>query len=60
MLSSDSGIHFEEPAALLLPDCQDRAGWSISPEATVYEAIEQMLQNHVEALVVLSAQRLPS
>ena len=57
-LIADSEVHFEEPAALLLPNCQEPAGWSISPEATVYEAIEQMSQNHVGALVVMSAQRL--
>ena len=45
-LLAESDIHFEEPAALLLPTC---------PEATVYEAIEQMSQNQVGALVVLSA-----
>ncbi len=57
-LIAHSDIHFEEPATLLLPNRQDRAEWSISPEATAYEAIEQMVQNHVGALVVLSAQRL--
>ena len=57
-LIADSEIHFEEPVALLLPNRQYPDRWSISPEATVYAAIEQMSQNHAGALVVLSAQRL--
>jgi CBS domain-containing protein len=37
---------------------KDQAVWSISPEATVYEAIERMSEKHVGALVVLSAGHL--
>jgi CBS domain-containing protein len=37
---------------------KDNALWTISPEATVYEAIEQMSEKHVGALVVLSAGHL--
>ena len=54
----DSNIQLEEPVALLLQKCDSRPAWSISPEATVYEAIEQMSKNQAGALVVLSAQRL--
>jgi signal-transduction protein with cAMP-binding, CBS, and nucleotidyltransferase domain len=32
--------------------------WSISPEASVFDAIEQMAMNDLDALIVLSAQRL--
>ena len=35
-----------------------RAVWSISPEATVYEAIDRMSVNSIGALVVLSAENL--
>lgn len=53
----ESGIHFGEPVKSLLRQ-KGRAVWSISPEATVYEAIERMSENHIGALVVLSADRL--
>ena len=53
----ESNIHFDEPVKSLLRQ-KDRAVWSISPEATVYEAIERMAENHIGALVVLSAERL--
>jgi signal-transduction protein with cAMP-binding, CBS, and nucleotidyltransferase domain len=33
---------------------KDNALWSISPEASVYEAIESMSEKHIGALVVLS------
>ena len=53
----ESNIHFDEPVKSLLRQ-KDRAVWSISPEANVYEAIERMAENHIGALVVLSAGRL--
>ncbi len=53
----ESSIHFEEPVKSLLIQ-KGRRVWSISPEATVYEAIERMAKNHIGALVVLSAERL--
>src|SRR5580698_9448597 len=37
---------------------KEQALWSISPEATVYEAIECMSEKHIGALVVLSAGHL--
>jgi CBS domain-containing protein len=54
---SESKIHFDEPITSLLSQ-KGRTVWSISPEATVYEAIERMSENHIAALVVLSAQKL--
>jgi len=51
-----SNVRFDEPVKTLLRE--GRAVWSISPEATVYDAIAQMAENHVGALVVLSAGRL--
>src|SRR5712692_6112535 len=53
----ESNIHFDEPVKSLLRQ-KGRAVWSISPEATVYEAIERISENHIGALVVLSAERL--
>jgi len=35
-----------------------RAVWSISPEATVYEAIERMSELNIGALVVITAEKL--
>ena len=61
MKSSDTGvesrIHLEEPVKSLL-DQTARAVFSISPEATVYEAIERMSEEHIGALVVLSGGEL--
>src|ERR1700688_4366861 len=54
---AESKIRFDEPITSLLNQ-KSRAVWSISPEATVYEAIERMSENHIGALVVLSAQKL--
>ena len=52
-------IRFERPIRSILPDLSsDQAVWSISPEASVSDAIERMTANHVGALVVLSAQKL--
>jgi CBS domain-containing protein len=56
-VSAKSGIEFEEPVRSLLR--QKGSGvWSISPDATVYEAIEQMSNRHIGALAVLTAGRL--
>ena len=35
-----------------------RDGWSLSPDASVYEAIDQMAQKGVGALLVMEGQRL--
>jgi signal-transduction protein with cAMP-binding, CBS, and nucleotidyltransferase domain len=37
---------------------KDTVLWSISPEATVYEAVERMSEKHVGALVVLNSGHL--
>ena len=55
--ASESKIHFDEPITSLL-DQKGRAVWSISPEATVYEAIDRMSANSIGALVVLSSEKL--
>jgi len=54
---SESKIHFDEPITSLLSQ-KGRAVWSISPEATVYEAIERMSELNIGALVVISAEKL--
>jgi CBS domain-containing protein len=53
----ERGIDLQEPVRYLLRQ-KTRALWFTSPEATVYEAIEQMSQRHVGALAVLSAGKL--
>jgi CBS domain-containing protein len=50
-------VRLEEPVKCLLRE-KGRAVWSISPEDTVYEAIDRMAKNHIGALVVLSAEKL--
>src|SRR5450755_2221919 len=55
--ASESKIHFDEPITALLSQ-KGRAVWSISPEATVYEAIERMSEINIGALVVISAEKL--
>lgn len=55
--SAESKIRLDEPVKSLLRQ-KPRAVWSISPEASVYEAIEQMSDKHIGALIVLSAGRL--
>ncbi|HEY6343413.1 MAG TPA: CBS domain-containing protein [Bryobacteraceae bacterium] len=47
----------QEPVRYVLRQ-KPRALWFTSPEATVYEAIEQMSERHVGSLVVLSAGKL--
>jgi CBS domain-containing protein len=54
---SESKIHFDEPITSLLSQ-KGWAVWSISPEATVYEAIERMSELNIGALVVISAEKL--
>lgn len=56
-LSAEPKIRLDEPVKSLLHQ-KGRAVWSISPEASVYEAIEQMSEKHIGALVVLSAGKL--
>jgi CBS domain-containing protein len=41
-----------------LLDSKGRAVWSLAPDATVYEAIEQMAQKGVGALLVMEGERL--
>jgi CBS domain-containing protein len=53
----DKAVDLQEPVRNLLRP-KGRVLWSISPEATVYEAIEQMSEKHVGALVVLSGGQL--
>jgi CBS domain-containing protein len=50
-------IDLKEPVRTLLAQ-KGNTLWSISPEATVYHAIERMSEKHVGALVVLSGGRL--
>ena len=54
---SESKIRFDEPITSLLSQ-KGRAVWSISPGATVYEAIERMSEINIGALVVISAEKL--
>ena len=54
---TESKIHFDEPVKSLLLE-KGRTVWSISPEATVYEAIDRMSEIHIGALVVVSAEKL--
>jgi CBS domain-containing protein len=51
-----SAIRFDEPVRSLRP--KKSPVWSISPEATVYQAIEMMSDRQVGALVVLSGSHL--
>ncbi len=52
-------IRFEQPIRSILPNLTlDHTVWSISPEASVSDAIEQMAANNIGALVVLSAKKL--
>src|SRR5712671_3900299 len=49
----ESELRFSEPVRLLL-DKKDRAVWSISPQETVYRAVQMMSERQVGALIVLS------
>jgi len=56
---TEDTIRLEQPISSILPRLgSDHAVWFISPEASVFEASEQMTANNVDALVVLSAQKL--
>jgi CBS domain-containing protein len=56
-VSARSEIEFEEPVRSLLR--QKGSGvWSVSPDATVFEAIEQMSEKHIGALAVLMSGKL--
>jgi CBS domain-containing protein len=50
--SIESKIHLEEPVTSLLR-MKGPGLWSISPDSTVYEAIEKMAEKGIGALVVL-------
>jgi CBS domain-containing protein len=52
-------IRFDQSIRSILPSLRSaHAAWSISPEASVSDAIERMTTNKIGALVVLSAQKL--
>lgn len=53
----DRAVDLQEPVRHLLSQ-KGRSLWSVSPEATVYEAIKQMSEKHIGALVVLSGGQL--
>ena len=55
--ASESRIHLHEPVESLLR-MKGHAVWSISPEATVYEAIEKMSEKQIGALLVLIGGKL--
>ena len=55
--SAASGIRFDEPVKSLLIQ-KGPAVWSISPDATVYDAVDEMSRRHIGCLVVLSAGKL--
>ena len=50
-------LELNEPVKSLLRQ-KSQTVWSIPPDATVYEAIEQMADKKIGALVVLRAGRL--
>jgi|SRR5579862_8810428 len=50
-------VDLHEPVRSLLAQ-KGRAVWSISPEASVFEAIETMSHKHIGALVALNSNRL--
>jgi CBS domain-containing protein len=54
---TEPNIHLNEPVMSLLR-LKEPGVWSISPDSTVYEAIEQMAQNQIGALIVLDAGKL--
>ena len=50
--TQSQAVDFHEPARSLLAEKSNEL-WSISPEVTVYEALESMSERHVGALLVL-------
>jgi signal-transduction protein with cAMP-binding, CBS, and nucleotidyltransferase domain len=54
---NEPSVRFDAPVRSLLRT-KDDALWSISPEATVYEAIQLMSEKHIGCLLVLSGGRL--
>src|SRR5215213_1442620 len=62
MALSEPSVRFDEPVRSLLR--KKSAGknspdvWSISPEATVYEAIQMMSEKHIGCLLVLTGGHL--
>ncbi len=57
MTMSEPSIRFDEPVRSLLRK-KAPAVWSISPEATVFEAIQMMSEKHIGCLLVLSGGHL--
>ena len=55
--TTDSKVELSEPVRSLLRQ-KGQTVWSIPPDATVYEAIEQMADKKIGALVVLCGRRL--
>ncbi len=53
VLTADPEIRFSEPVELILRE-KGRGVWSISPDATVYDAIQMMSDKHVGALLVVA------
>jgi CBS domain-containing protein len=53
----ESELRFSEPVRLLL-DKKGRAVWSITPQETVYRAVQMMSERQVGALIVLSGGQL--
>jgi CBS domain-containing protein len=55
--AADARVELNEPVRSLLRQ-KGQTVWSIPPDATVYEAIEQMAEKKIGALVVMRAGRL--
>jgi len=56
---TEQTVRFKQPIRAILSNLSsDQALWSISSEASIFEASERMSANSVGALVVLSAQKL--
>jgi len=55
--SAEIKIHLDDPVSSLL-SVKGYGVWSITPEATVYEAIERMAEKKIGALVVLAEGQL--
>jgi CBS domain-containing protein len=57
MALSEPSVRFDEPVRSLLRK-KSPVVWSISPEGTVYEAIQLMSEKHIGCLLVLSGGHL--